>query len=319
MKQSYDYSDIGLVPTQPSEVASRDDVDTSVDFLSWKLSLPILIAPMESVVGLDLCQELERLGGLACLPRTKDKDIDYELYSKTRAIGIPSFSAREEIKYCHFTKQTICIDTANGFSRVVGDRVKELKKEWPDLKIITGNVASVEGYLYLSECGVDAVRVGIGSGANCTTSLKTGVGVGQFSLIREIAGYKEGYKLRPLIIADGGIKGSREICLAIAAGSDVVMCGRIFAGTEESPGPVVKHEGRLFKQYAGQASKAIKRSDRYIEGRDSLVGYAGKLEEVWHQLREGIQSSCSYMNCKSIDELRYLPEENFVVLSNAQK
>lgn len=329
IQQSLSYSDVSLYPIYCSDVKSRDDVDTSIEFLGLRISIPIIAAPMQSVVGVEFAKELYKLGSLACLPRTNDRKIDRALFIKTKMFHIPSFS-REQVEngeiYFDPDYPMICLDVANGFNTHIGAAVKKIKKQKPKIKVITGNVGSVEGYRYLAECGADAVRCNIGSGAGCLTSMRTSVGSGSFSLIREIAKWRDEYLSNsnslvscPLIIADGGVHSSREVILAIAAGADLVMAGRIFASATESPGPVVKYQNRLYKPYAGQASKAVKRSDKYIEGDDTLVLLEGNLSQIWSKLKDGIASACSYMGCSTIEELKYLPDECFRVLSAGSK
>jgi IMP dehydrogenase len=261
---------------------------------------------MDKVVGDDMETAIEAVGGLCFLPR--DKDLWAGKYS------IPSISTKSAITYSN--KSYILIDTANGFHTAVRDTILRLQKEDPLLNIIAGNVGSVEGFKFLADLGVYAVRVGVGNGSVCSTSIATGIGSGNASLIRDIANSRHS---ETLIIADGGMKTSGDVAKALALGADLVMTGRMFAGCKESPGPVLKFRGELYKSYAGQASHAVKKSDKYIEGDDTLVPYCGTVQEVWSRLEDGIRSCMSYMNCKTIKELVYLPDENFRILSVAAK
>lgn len=313
MRQTYGFQSIGLVPTGPSAINSRDEIDTSVDFLGYDLSLPIIVAPMNTVVSEEFAVELERLGGVACLPR--DFDFHPKVYHH-----VPSYSLKSDSVCWSGINKIICIDVANGFNENVGNEIRRLKSDNSDLRIITGNVSSIEGYTYLAKAGVDAVRVGIGTGEQCITSQVTGVATGQASLIRDIATYKRsysptaGFSQWPKIIADGGVHTPGDLSKALALGADIVMMGSYFGGCSEAAGPIIKFNERLYKQMAGQASKAIKHSNRHIEGRDTLVPFSGKLEEVWVKLGHGLRSSMSYMNCETIDEFRFLPEENLCIL-----
>lgn len=155
---------------------------------------------------------------------------------------------------------------------------------------------------------------------NCSTSLATGIGIGQASLIREIAEFKMNVNMPcPEIIADGGIKTAADIVKAIALGADVVMIGNLFAGTDEAPGSILIHEGKKYKHFAGQASMHVKGSNTFVEGADILVPYKKSVKDVWKALEDGIRSGMAYMNCKTIEELKYLPDECFVLLGDAAK
>ena len=141
--------------------------------------------------------------------------------------------------------------------------------------------------------------------------------MGQASLVREIAESDRNGETR--IIADGGIRTPGDVAKAIALGADIAMLGKVFAGCEESPSPVVKFHGQKYKAYAGQASHAVKKSDKYIEGDDTLVPYCGSVEGVWSRFEDGIRSAMSYMNCRTIKDLGCLPPKNFRLLSPAAK
>jgi len=221
----------------------------------------------------------------------------------------------------------IVVDTAHGHSRGVIDRVAWIKKHYPDIQVIGGNIATAAAARDLMEAGADAVKVGIGPGSICTTRIVAGVGVPQISAIGNVA---EALKDTDIsIIADGGIRYSGDISKALVAGAHAVMIGSMFAGTEEAPGEVELFQGRSYKSYRGMGSIAAMQkgsSDRYFqadsadeklvpEGVEGRVPYKGPLINTIHQLLGGVRSSMGYVGCKTIDELRTRPE--FVKVTNA--
>lgn len=333
--RSYTYADIGLHPNRLSEIKSRGECNTQVDFLNLTLKMPIVAAPMETITGAELAKRIEELGGIAVLPRTSDDDADIDLleisYVKSDTAPPPfrsivSIGAKpgymERFKrFYDLGIRRFCIDVANGYNQKIGDQIAKLKDEEGDIFIIAGNVASVQGFQYLADRGADAIRVGIGGGSVCTTSVATGVGVGQASIVRDISKWK---LLRPeedsaLLIADGGIKEPGDVAKAIALGADVVMVGGILGGTEESEGRVVKFNGQLYKQIAGQASRIVKGEKRNIEGAEVLVPYSGEVQGIWETYKDGLQSAMSYMNCMDLNEFRHLDDTCFVHLTDAAK
>lgn len=332
--RTYTYADIGLVPRNFSRIRSRDDVDLRSDFLGVLMDLPVLLAPMETVVGSEAAIAAFESGMLAIMPRRPtDPAKDISEYIKVTAdadlLAVPSIPANgsgmEALarRYIELNAWALCIDVANGYHIAVEDAVKRLRDIDPDTYIIAGNIASPEGYDWCWEQGIDAVRVGIGGGSVCTTSIATGVGVGQASLVRELATWRENNSYQsdkpPLIIADGGIKNPGDIAKAIALGADIVMVGGMFAGTEEAPGAVVEQSGIRYKELAGQASMEIKRNGKYVEGVKTLVPCKGPIQNVAKEIEDGLRSALAYMNCQNLEELRYLADEYFVGLSNEAK
>ncbi len=208
----------------------------------------------------------------------------------------------------------IVVDTAHGHSRGVIEKVKEIKRKYPDLQLIAGNVATAEATRELIEAGADCVKVGIGPGSICTTRIVAGIGVPQITAIYDCA--READKYNIPIIADGGIKYSGDITKAIAAGASVVMVGSLLAGTDESPGELELYQGRRFKVYRGMGSMAAMESgskDRYFqegqkklvpEGVEGRVPYRGALADSVYQLMGGLRAGMGYCGARTIEELR---------------
>jgi IMP dehydrogenase len=215
----------------------------------------------------------------------------------------------------------IVVDTAHGHSAGVIERVRWVKKHFPNIDVIGGNIATGAAALALAEAGADAVKVGIGPGSICTTRIVAGVGMPQITAIESVAKALAGSGV-PLI-ADGGIRWSGDVAKAIAAGASSVMMGSLFAGTEEAPGEVVLYQGRSYKSYRGMGSIGAMKAgsaDRYFqesdetsnpntdklvpEGVEGRVPYKGSLVSIVHQLAGGVRASMGYCGCASIDELR---------------
>lgn len=214
----------------------------------------------------------------------------------------------------------IVVDTAHGHSEGVIKAVKDIKKKYPNLELLAGNVATSEGTKTLIGEGVDGVKVGVGPGSICTTRVVAGIGVPQMTAIMEC--FEEAEKHNVPIIADGGIKYSGDITKAIAGGADSVMIGSLFGGTEESPGETILFQGRTYKVYRGMGSiEAMKEGskDRYFqteietenklvpEGIVGRVPYRGSLAAVAYQLIGGLRSGMGYLGCENISDLKKKP------------
>jgi len=221
----------------------------------------------------------------------------------------------------------IIVDTAHGHSKGVLDMIKQLRKAFPDLQIIGGNVATGAGALALAEAGVNGVKVGIGPGSICTTRIVAGVGVPQLSAIYRAATALKNTGIP--IIADGGIRFTGDIAKAIAAGASSIMAGSLFAGVEEAPGETVLYEGRKFKVYRGMGSMGAMQKgskDRYFqdaeddikklvpEGIEGRVPFKGTLQEVMVQYLGGLRASMGYCGAKNIKDLQ---NASYVKITNA--
>lgn len=207
----------------------------------------------------------------------------------------------------------ICIDTAHGHSAGVLQACRDVRKQFPKLQLVAGNVATGEATRALIETGVNAVKVGVGPGSICTTRIVAGVGVPQLTAIADAVAAAKGSGVA--IIADGGIKYSGDVAKALAAGADTVMIGSLFAGTDEAPGEIILYQGRSYKSYRGMGSiGAMKEGskDRYFqgdvetpqklvpEGIEGKVPYKGPLRESIYQLVGGLRASMGYLGCATI-------------------
>ena len=219
----------------------------------------------------------------------------------------------------------IVVDTAHGHSQGVIESVKTIKKAYPNVDLIAGNVATEEATRALFEAGVDAVKVGIGPGSICTTRVIAGIGVPQITAVYECA--KAAAEFGLPIIADGGIKYSGDVVKALAAGANVVMVGNLLAGTEESPGETIIYQGRSYKVYRGMGSlgaMAKGSKDRYFqenmdklvpEGIEGRVPYKGPVSETMFQMVGGLRAGMGYCGVKNIEALR--TETKFIRITSA--
>jgi IMP dehydrogenase len=222
----------------------------------------------------------------------------------------------------------LVVDSAHGHSTGVMNMVRELRTTYPDLQLVAGNVATAEGTKDLIDCGVNAVKVGVGPGSICTTRIVSGAGVPQITAITDAV--KVARQSGIPVIADGGIKFSGDVAKALAAGADSVMIGSLFAGTDESPGEMILYQGRSFKSYRGMGSigaMADGSSDRYFqekeedrgklvpEGIEGRVPYKGALAGVVEQLMGGLRSGMGYCGCASIPQLQN--EAQFIRITGA--
>jgi IMP dehydrogenase len=221
------------------------------------------------------------------------------------------------------------VDTAHGHAQGVLDRVAWIKRNFPQVQIIGGNIATGAAALALAEAGADAVKVGIGPGSICTTRIVAGVGVPQITAVANVTEALKGTDIP--VIADGGLRYSGDVAKVIAAGAHCVMIGGLFAGTDEAPGEVEIYQGRSYKSYRGMGSLGAMASsegsrDRYFqegreteklvpEGIEGRVPYKGTVLNVIVQLTGGLASSMGYTGCADIEEMRTKPE--FVRVSTA--
>ena len=278
---------------------------------------------IEKILLVDKGFSLKGLVTLKDINKTKDfplasKDDEGRLLVGA-AIGNGSETEERIAELINANVDVLVVDSAHGHSKGIIERVKKVKKDYPNIQVIAGNVATGNGALQLVKAGVDAVKVGIGPGSICTTRIVTGVGVPQVSAISNVVNALKDKDVP--VIADGGIRFSGDIAKAIAAGANSVMLGSILAGTEEAPGEVELYQGRSYKSYRGMGSVGAmsgetNSGDRYFqenvanteklvpEGIEGRVPYKGLVETTIHQMLGGVRQSMGYTGNKDIESMR---------------
>ncbi|MFN4022221.1 MAG: IMP dehydrogenase [Hydrogenophilus thermoluteolus] len=288
-----------------------------------RLERVLILGPDDSLRGLITVKDIQK----STEHPNAAKDSDGRLLVGA-AIGVGAGTEERTERLVEAGVDVIVVDTAHGHSQGVLDRVRWVKRQFPNVQVIGGNIATAVAAKALVDAGADAVKVGIGPGSICTTRIVAGVGVPQITAISDVAEALAGTDV-PLI-ADGGIRFSGDIAKALAAGAHCVMLGGLFAGTEEAPGETVLYQGRSYKAYRGMGSLGAMQAgaaDRYFqdntanvdkfvpEGIEGRVPYKGPVAAVIHQLVGGVRSSMGYLGCRTIEELHAKAE--FVQITSA--
>ncbi|WP_372918474.1 IMP dehydrogenase [Salegentibacter sp.] len=294
-------------------VAEGTSLDEAEDILQdYKIEKLPVVNSEKKLVGLITFRDITKL--------SQKPIANKDTYGRLRvaaAIGVTGDAVERAGALVKAGVDAVVIDTAHGHTKGVVQVLKEVKKHFPELEVVVGNIATAEAAKYLVEAGADAVKVGIGPGSICTTRVVAGVGFPQFSAVLEVAAALKGTGVP--VIADGGIRYTGDIPKAIAAGADCVMLGSLLAGTKESPGETIIFEGRKFKSYRGMGSvEAMNKGskDRYFqdveddikklvpEGIVGRVPYKGDLEESIHQFVGGLRAGMGYCGAKDVDTLK---------------
>jgi IMP dehydrogenase len=301
------------------EVMTKENLVTAG--IDIKMDEALEIMKQHKIEKLPLVDDDFMLAGLITI-KDIEKSIQYPNSAKDSsgrllagaAVGVTADMLDRVAALVKAKVDVVVLDTAHGHSKGVIDSIKKIKREYPNLQVIAGNVATAEGTVALIKAGADAVKVGIGPGSICTTRVVTGIGVPQITAVIDCAKAAKEYSIP--VIADGGIKYSGDITKALAAGANVVMAGSLFAGTDESPGEDVLYEGRRYKVYRGMGSLGAMKAgskDRYFqentkkyvpEGVEGRVHYRGPLGEVVYQLIGGLKSGMGYCGAKDIPTLQ---------------
>lgn len=315
------FDDILLVP-QSSDVNSRSDISlsTSIGYESRRIDLylPVVSAPMDTICEEDMAIELAKHGAFGIIHRyldiEKQKDIIFNVakqkYFVGAAVGIKNDVVKQVESLVFAGAKMICIDVANGHSIHAVNAVKQIRKAFPDLHIMSGNVSTADAFLQLSLAGADSIRVGIGGGSMCTTRIVTGHGIPTLASIIEINDMLQRMDLPTSIVADGGIRNTGDMVKAFAAGANAVMLGSILAGHDESPGDIMYDKNNQpYKEIRGMASLAAQENWRgsasVVEGISTTVKYKGAVSNTLNEIRGGIASGCSYSGVYHLEDLSY--------------
>ena len=336
IKEALTYDDVLLAPKYSEILPAETKIETKLSN-NLSLKIPIISSAMDTVTESSMAIEIAKLGGIGVIHRNlgiKNQILEVKkVKSKNLKIGAAVGTGLLEIKRAEALLKEridlIVVDTAHGHTKKVAEIIKKIKKlKSKKTTLCAGNIATAEAAKFLSKLGVDAIKVGIGPGSICTTRLVAGIGVPQLSAILDA---KKGLgKKKIMLVADGGIKFSGDISKALAAGADAVMIGSLFAGSKESPGKLIKKNGKYFKSFRGMGSigamnkgsadryfqKKQKDPSKYVpEGVEGLVKYKGPVEKIIYQLIGGLKSSMGYLGSKNINDLRNKPR--FVKITKA--
>lgn len=328
MKKAYTFDDVALVP-QFNNIPSR----TEPKLETWltknrRVQIPILAANMDTVIGEELADILIEYGTVPIFHRFTDFESQVKWVKKYNdktfiSCGIHMEKINEIKELLNMGAGGVCIDVAHGHSDRMFQMIEEIKKSYPDKEVIAGNVCTPMAYHDLVNAGADAVKVGVGPGAACTTRIITGFGLPQFTAIWECA--QIAAKLRIPLIADGGIRNSRDVVLALAAGAQSIMIGKLFALTKESGAPKQKSKTSptgLEAKFRGQASEDFQ-TDYYgalkektvAEGVDFWAPVKGSARDLIENFLGGIRSGMTYGGARSIKELQRKAEFAHVMSS----
>ena len=319
-RESITYDDMLIVP-RFSDIMSRSEVDISNNMGDHSFSLPVIASPMDTVSEGEMAIVMADHGALAILHRYNSIDeqvrMAHEVIGRLppggsvgAAIGVTEEFLERADALVTAGVHILCIDVAHGHHVLVKNALTELRKRYGDsIYIIAGNVCTLEGINDVADWGANAVRCNIGGGSICSTRLVTGHGLPGLQTIFDCARTDRDVK----IIADGGIKTSGDIVKALAAGADFVMCGSLFAGTDETPGSVVHlPNGEIAKQYRGMASRNAQMDWRgkstSPEGVSSYIPYKGSVDYILEDIIGGIKSGFSYSGARNLAELQHKVE-----------
>lgn len=329
--KGHSFDDVLIVPKY-NKIISRKDVSFKTKVTrNYEIDIPIVAANMDTVCESEMAIALGKLGGLGVIHRFLSVEEQVEEIKKVKEEGLIAAAAvgikeKDKERIDGLVKagvNILVLDIAHGHSKYAGKTLDYIKQKYPGVDVVAGNIATKDAALYFLSKGADAIKVGVGPGAVCTTRVTTGVGVPQITAIMDA--FEETQKEIP-ICSDGGIRKSGDITKAIGAGANTVMIGNLFAGTEETPGEIIDKDGKKYKTYRGMAShkatirkKEINKEDTKeilnIEGEETLVEFKGPVKNIIKELLGGLASGMTYVNAKTLNQLA--GKADFVEMTSA--
>lgn len=348
IQEAYTFDDVLLVPAY-SEVVPADVLLHTQLCKGINLKIPLCSAAMDTVTETAMAIALAKSGGLGFIHKnlsiTEQADmvrrVKHEAHASSQAavdvsgrllcgaaVGVGEETLARLAALVEVGVDIVAVDSAHGHSKGVIETLKLIRKAYPDLPLVGGNIVTAEAALALIEAGASVLKVGVGPGSICTTRVISGVGVPQVSAILNVVEIAKQHQVG--VIADGGIKLSGDIVKALASGADAVMLGGLLAGTTETPGEILEVYGQKVKTYVGMGSlSAMQRgsSDRYFqggqkelkklvpEGIEATVPFKGPIADVVYQMMGGLRSGMGYCGCATIEELH--TKAQFVKITNA--
>lgn len=328
--RGYSYEDVLIIPTY-NKIESRKDVNLRTKVSeNIELAIPIIAANMDTVCESEMAIAMGKLGGLGIIHRFLEIEEQVKEVRKVKqknlisaaAIGVKDYEERVPA-LIDSGIELLVLDIAHGHSKYAGKTLDWIKKNYSEVDVMVGNVATKDAAHYYVSKGANAIKVGIGPGAMCTTRLMSGAGVPQISAIMNVYEQTQG---KIPICADGGIRNPGDLTKAIGAGADTIMVGSILAGTDETPGEVTIEGERKYKSYRGMASydatirrKGLEGKNEEevvnIEGESTLVEYRGPVEKITKKFLAGLASGMTYTGSSCIEDLR--GKADFIEISRA--
>jgi len=316
IKKSYTFDDVLLVPKY-TEINSRSEVNLNTK-LYIDYELPVVASNMKTIVGKNMIEAFYKNKGLSIMHRFSSMQEQMQLINNLNidkdylsvSVGVKNEDYDNVLKFIDLGINIFTLDIAHAHSKSAAEMINYIKKY--NKYVIAGNISTKESAKFLWNNGADTVKVGIGGGSICTTRIETGNGVPMLTSIMWAAEAKDelsnndNYK----IISDGGISKVGDIAKALCF-AEMVMCGNMFAGSDETPGDIIEIDGRKYKRYDGSSTYKV----NHIEGVNSIVESKGPVQNIINKIKDGLKSACSYQGVNNLNDLKINPE--FVEISNS--